>query len=165
MKIKHGTRLIGIDPGYGRIGWGIIEYQNNRWMHVAHGCIETTKKIPMPDRLEELYRELGSILVTYKPSIGAVEELFFVKNITTGIQVGQARGVILLVMKRLKMKIYEYTPLEIKQAVTGYGKAEKRQIQMLVQMQLGLKDRPRPDDAADALGVALTCATQLRFPR
>lgn len=156
-------RIIGIDPGFGRVGFGIIEKKGNSWRHVAHGCIETSAKDEFIDRLAEVYHELTHIIKKYKPTRGAVEELFFYKNVTTAINVGQARGVILLTLHTANLPVDEFTPLEVKQAVVGYGRAEKKQMQMMVQMQLGLKAIPKPDDAADALAVALAAAASLNF--
>lgn len=156
---KKQQRIIGIDPGFGRVGWGIIEGYGTQWTHVAHGCIETTSKQPFIKRLIEIDAALSDICVQYQPTLGAIEELFFYKNVTTAIDVGHARGVILLALAEQNMPLYEYTPLQIKQAITGYGRADKAQIQTMVQMQLALKKKIRPDDAADALAVALTCGT------
>jgi len=150
-------RILGIDPGFGRVGWGVIEGGGRDWVHVAHGCIETDSKKSFVVRLENISDVLNTIIEKYKPTHSGVEELFFVKNVITGIQVGQARGVILLSLIQAKIPIFEYTPSAIKLAVTGYGNADKRQVQKMIQMQLSLGDIPKPDDAADGLAVALTC--------
>ncbi|MBU0596688.1 crossover junction endodeoxyribonuclease RuvC [Patescibacteria group bacterium] len=156
-------RVLGIDPGYGRIGWGMVEKQNGNWVHVAHGCIETGAKDPFIDRLSELYRELEKIIKKYNPSCAGVEELFFFKNVKTAMKVGQARGVILLTLFQAGLEIYEFTPLQVKQALTGYGRAEKGQIQKMVSISLNLSCKGLQDDAADALAVAITCGASLRL--
>lgn len=162
LKTKS-ERILGIDPGYGRVGWGVVEKKGGDWVHVAHGCIETGAKDPFVDRLRELHLELDKIINSFKPNCSAVEELFFFKNQKTAIKVGEARGVILLTLVQAGLKTYEFTPLQIKQALTGYGRAEKGQMQKMVQVSLKLKDKPRPDDAADALAVAITCASSLKM--
>lgn len=151
-------RILGIDPGFGRIGWGVIEGSGRAWQRVAHGCIETSVKEPFLERLLELKKELEHIIYKYQPTGAAVEELYFAKNVKTAMKVGQARGVILLTLVQAGLKVDEFTPLEVKQAMTGYGRAEKRQVEKLVALELGWKEPIRPDDAADALAVALTCA-------
>lgn len=156
-------RILGIDPGFGRVGWGVVEKRGGDWVHVAHGCIETDASAAFVDRLKVIESELQSVLEQYAPTIAAVEELFFVKNVTTGINVGQARGVILLTLAHAGLPIHEHTPKEIKQAVTGYGSADKGQMQTMIKLQLQLKDVPKPDDAADALAVALTCGLGLKM--
>ncbi len=149
--------ILGIDPGFGRVGWGVIEGGGQDWVHVGHGCIETDSKKSFVERLKDISSELNIIIDQYNPTCSSVEELFFVKNVTTGIQVGQARGVILLSLIQANLPIFEYTPSAIKLAVTGYGNADKQQVQKMIQMQLSLRDVPKPDDAADGLAVALTC--------
>ncbi len=164
MNSKLATqRIIGIDPGFGRVGWGVIEGSGRDWVHVAHGCIETNAKESFVQRLKEISEVLNNIIEQYVPTHSAVEELFFVKNVTTGIQVGQARGVILLSLIQSDLPIFEYTPSAIKLAVTGYGNSDKQQIQKMVQMQLNLKNIPKPDDAADGLAVAMTCGFSERL--
>lgn len=148
-------RILGIDPGYGRVGWGVIEKRRNGFFHIAHGCIETSAKASFSQRLHHIHEVLLKIVERFEPSHAGVEELFFCKNVTTAIKVGQARGVILLTLEQQGLKVSEFTPLQIKQAVTGYGKAEKKQVQKMVQVQLNMKGRVTQDDAADALGVAL----------
>lgn len=162
MTKKQNKRIIGIDPGFGRVGWGIIEGSRSDWTHIAHGCIDTNSKKPFLERLESIYDELQKIIDTYKPQTSAVEELFFYKNVTTAMKVGQARGVILLTLRQAGLPVYEYTPLEIKQTTTGYGRADKQQMQRMIQMQLHLKNIPKPDDAADGLATALTCGLIIR---
>ncbi len=151
--------IIGIDPGFGRIGWGIIIQNGSDWQVVNYGCLETSMKDPFVDRLAELHLEIIKLIKKYKPTRMAVEDLFFFKNLKTAIKVGQARGVILLAGVENKLPIDEFTPLQVKQAITGYGRAEKCQMQKMVQMILGLKQPIKSDDAADALAVAL-CAGQ-----
>ena len=151
-------RILGIDPGFGRIGWGIIEGEKSQWRHVAHGCIETETKDPFLDRLLEIEAALKKIIADYRPTHSAVEELFFHTNVTTAMKVGQARGVILLTLVGAGVQVRECTPLQIKQTMTGYGRADKRQVKVMVQTELGLPAIPTPDDAADALAAALTGA-------
>lgn len=149
--------ILGIDPGYGRIGWGVIEGNKADWKHVAHGCIETSPKKSLAARLVEIEHELESIVETYKPEKVGIESLFFRKNVTTGLQVAHARGVMLLLFEKRNLKVAEIKPVEVKQAVTGQGNAEKRQVQLMVAMLLGLPKKQFQDDAADALAVALSC--------
>ena len=151
--------ILGIDPGFGRIGWGVIIQENSDWVVVNYGCIETSMKEQFVDRLAELHKEIVKVIKKYKPTRMAVEDLFFFKNLKTAIKVGQARGVILLAGVENKLKIDEFTPLQVKQAITGYGRAEKKQMQKMVQTILQLKQPIKSDDAADALAVAL-CARQ-----
>lgn len=156
-------RIIGIDPGYGRTGFGVIDYIGNRLKPVEYGCIETKPHTPMPDRLFDIYGAVKEVIATHKPDAMAVEQLFFSKNVTTGIDVAQARGVVLLAAREAGLPVGEYTPMQVKQSLAGYGKAEKKQIQEMVRMFLGLDKIPRPDDAADALAVAITHAHSAPF--
>jgi len=156
-------RILGIDPGFGRIGFGVIEKRGGEWAYVAHGCIETSAKKSFLERLEDLHLELTQVIQKYAPNFSAVEELFFAKNLKTAVNVGQARGVILLTLRQAGLPVDEFTPLQVKQAVTGYGNAEKRQVQKMVAMQLGMKDDKIQDDAADALAVALACGASLKM--
>ncbi|MFH1291937.1 MAG: crossover junction endodeoxyribonuclease RuvC [bacterium] len=151
--------ILGIDPGFGRIGWGVIIQEGKDWLPVNYGCIETDMKERFVDRLAELHKEVKKIIKKYKPTRMAVEDLFFFKNLKTAIKVGQARGVILLTGVENGLAIDEFTPLQVKQAITGYGRAEKKQMQKMVQAILSLKQPIESDDAADALAVAL-CAGQ-----
>lgn len=148
--------VLGIDPGTAITGYGFVE-ENKRGelRNVAHGVIETPSDLPMAERLLLLYQELTDLLLLYRPVSGAVEKLFFRRNVTTAISVGQARGVILLAMVQNGIEALEYTPMQIKQAVTGWGGAEKGQIQEMVRVLLDLPEIPKPDDAADALAVAI----------
>lgn len=158
-------RILGIDPGFGRIGFGVIEKasNNNDWQVVGYGCIETSVRDPFIDRLDELHQVLRKIIKKYNPTRAAVEDLFFYKNAKTAIKVGQARGVILLTLRQANLPIDEFTPLQIKQTVVGYGRAEKQQIQKMLQLTLNMKEKPKQDDAADALAVALTCGVSLKM--
>lgn len=152
------NRIIGIDPGTGRLGFGIIELKGKNTKLVDAGVITTDKRYSDSERLKIIYDDLTEIIESTKPSIISVEKLFFAKNVTTAMTVSQARGVVLLLAELNKLTIYEYTPLQIKQALTGYGRAEKYQIQNMVKMILGLSEVPKPDDCADALAAALVCA-------
>ena len=150
-------RILGIDPGLATVGWGVIDVERGKPNVVSYGVILTPKDKKLPERLSIIEEDLKAIISKYKPDEIALEELFFNTNITTGINVAQARGVILLTaVKACVGKLFEYTPLQIKQALTGYGRAEKRQIQEMTKTFLGLSKVPKPDDAADALAVALT---------
>jgi crossover junction endodeoxyribonuclease RuvC len=148
-------RIIGIDPGTAILGYGIIDYIGNQLKPVDYGCIRTEPNTEMPDRLGMLYDDLTKLIDSYKPDVMAVEELFFNRNVTTAITVGQARGIIILSGVKAKIPVYEYTPLQVKQAVCGYGRADKNQVQEMVKMFLNLKVIPKPDDAADALAVSI----------
>jgi len=149
-------RVIGIDPGTAIVGYGIIDFKDNKYEVVDYGCIYTHKDLPMPKRLLKISEDLSSILEKYKPDHMAVEELFYFKNNKTVISVGQARGVIILEGVRKDISLADYTPLQVKMGITGYGKAEKKQVQLMVQKVLKLKEIPKPDDAADALAIAVT---------
>lgn len=151
-------KILGIDPGYATIGYGVIEKINGKINPIAVGVIETPKTESIPVRLAMLDEQLDAIIKKFKPDAIAVEELFFNKNIKTAIGVAQARGVILLCSIKNCGHIYEYTPLQVKLALTGNGRAEKHQVQYMVKALLGLKEVPKPDDAADALAVAVTHA-------
>jgi crossover junction endodeoxyribonuclease RuvC len=148
--------VLGIDPGTATTGYGLVhENQDGSLEAIAYGVILTPTGLPMPQRLLELQRQLAELLLLHRPETSAVEKLFFQRNVRTAISVGQARGVILLCLAQAGLEVGEYTPLEIKQAVAGYGGAEKQQVQQMVRVLLGLPDIPRPDDAADALAVAI----------
>jgi crossover junction endodeoxyribonuclease RuvC len=155
--MKKERIIIGIDPGYGRVGYGVISVSNACATCISYGCIETLSALALPDRLHSIYNELSSLIKEVQPDCIAVEKLYFTKNVTTGIDVSQARGVILLTARLQGIPIFEFTPLQVKQAATGYGKADKAQLQKMVTLLLRLKKIPTPDDAADALAVAL-CA-------
>ncbi len=149
-------RILGIDPGTGIVGFGVIDRDGLKNSLVDAGVIRTPAHTPAHERLLTIYEDLKGIIDEHKPTVMVVEQLFFAKNVTTAMTVSQARGVILLVGEQMGLSIYEYTPLQIKQALTGYGRAEKAQIQEMVRLQLNLKETPKPDDAADALAAALT---------
>ena len=148
-------RILGIDPGYALVGVGAIEYIGNKYTAVKYGKIETFPKEDMSKRLETIFREMNVWLTETKPDVVAIEQLFFNTNTTTAIAVAQARGVILLSCQLQGVPVYEYTPLQVKQAVVGYGKAEKLQVQKMVKTILNLEKVPKPDDVADALAVAV----------
>ena len=151
------TLALGIDPGTATTGYGLVRLQpDGSLLAVKYGVITTPKNTPAAKRLEMLYHQMGELLREYKPETAAVEKLFFQRNITTAIAVGQARGVMLLSLAQAGLEVFEYTPNEIKQAVAGYGSAGKRQMQEMVRVLLGLESIPKPDDAADALAVAIT---------
>lgn len=148
-------RILGIDPGYAILGYGIIEMRGNRFKAIHYGAVTTDAKTDMPGRLKILYHSLMEIIVQYEPDVASVEELFFNTNAKTAILVGQARGVAVLACANSGLEIAEYTPLQIKQALIGYGRAEKKQVQLMVKTLLNLKDIPKPDDTADALAAAI----------
>lgn len=149
-------RLLGLDPGYGTLGFGIIEGDSNKSHLISYGAITTPKTERFPERLKYIGEQIVKLVDQYKPDEIAIEELFFQKNAKTAILVAEARGVILYVCECLNKPLYEYTPLQIKQSLTGYGRAEKKQIQEMVKLILKMPEIPKPDDAADALAVALT---------
>ena len=151
-------RVLGIDPGLATMGWGVIESDGYRDRLIQYGALITYPKDTFPTRLGSLYTGVKGLIETFKPDEIAFEELFFSKNITTGIQVAGARGVALAACQSYTDKLYEYTPMQIKQTITGYGNAEKKQMQQMVRMRLGLTEIPRPDDAADAVACAITHA-------
>jgi len=147
--------ILGIDPGTAIMGYGLIEKKGRNLSPVAYSCWRTGADLPMAVRLKQLYELLEALLLKYSPDVMAVEELFFNKNTTTALSVGQARGVVLLSAARNNIEVFEYTPLQVKQAVVGYGKADKQQIQYMVRALLALQECPKPDDTADALAVAI----------
>ena len=148
-------RILGIDPGYAIVGYGIIEYENGKLRPLDYGAIETPAGLPTVERLQRIEAQTSALVEEISPDEIAVEELFFNTNITTGIKVAQARGVILLACARHCDKLFEYTPLQIKSTVTGNGTAVKTQVQFMVRQLLRLKETPKPDDAADALAAAI----------
>lgn len=148
-------RILGIDPGYAILGWGIIDVIGNRFKVIDYGAVTTDAGTDMPLRLQHLYTQLMSIIREYRPGEAAVEELFFNNNAKTAIKVGQARGVALLACVNNDVEISEYTPLQIKQALVGYGRADKKQVQTMVKAILNLEEIPKPDDTADALAAAV----------
>jgi len=147
--------ILGIDPGLAIVGWGVIEYRNTRFQTVAYGAIRTPAGTRTEERLRMIYDSVKELIDTYHPDALAVEELFFNTNVTTGIRVAEARGIVLLCAEQAGIPVSEYTPMQVKQAVVGYGKAEKRQVISMVTMLLGLKKPPSPDDTADALAIAI----------
>jgi crossover junction endodeoxyribonuclease RuvC len=155
-------KIIGIDPGTGILGFGVIEAEGSKATLVDAGVIRTKVHQPLDERLVEIYNCLCEIVAETKPKIMVVEKLFFAQNVTTAISVSHARGVAMLAGKLAGLEIVEYTPLQIKQALTGYGRADKNQMQEMVKILLGLKETPKPDDCADALAAALMHATALR---
>lgn len=152
-------RILGIDPGFGIIGFGVIDKSNSGLEVVDYGVITTPKEMPFNERLKVIYDSMNALLDRYKPDEVSIEELYFNKNITTGIKVAEARGIILLTFQQHKLPIFEYTPQDIKMALTGQGRATKHQMQFMVKTILRLTKIPRPDDAADAVAVAL-CHSQ-----
>lgn len=151
-------RIIGIDPGTGILGFGIVDTEGNAYHFVTAGVIKTPAHTPLDERLEEIYDGLTQIIQETRPECMSIEKLFFARNVTTAMSVSHARGVAMLAGKKAKLPIHEYTPLQIKQSLTGYGKADKKQMQEMVRVNLGLKVIPKPDDAADALAAAITHA-------
>ena len=149
-------RVIGIDPGTGILGFGVINITRGRAKMITAGVITTPAHTPLPERLEEIYVGLTDIIKETQPDVMSVEKLFFTKNITTAISVAEARGVAILTGRQADLPIYEDTPNEIKKSITGYGAAKKLQVQEMVRIQLGLQEKPKPDDCADALAAALT---------
>lgn len=148
-------RILGVDPGLAKIGYALVDKQTNHFDVLEYGVIKTSADKEDIERLEIIHRNIDSLIKEFEPQQMAVEELFFNKNVKTAIAVGQARGVILLAGSQRGLKVAEYTPLQIKQAVVGYGRAEKKQVQQMVKSLLNLAEIPRPDDAADALAVSI----------
>ena len=154
--------VLGVDPGIAITGYGLVRRTGHHLENLAFGTVRTPAGTPLPVRLLSLYRELRQLIVDYQPEAVAVEELFFCKNARTAMIVGQARGVILLAAADAGLAVAEYTPLQVKQAVVGYGRAEKRQVQEMVRILLALRELPKPDDAADALAIAICHAHSYR---
>jgi len=155
-------RIIGIDPGTGILGFGVIEVIKGKMRLIDAGVVTTPAHTPLDVRLEDIYDSLMDIIAETKPDSMSIEKLFFSQNVTTGISVSHARGVAMLAGRKGGMPIAEYTPLQIKQTVTGYGKADKKQVQEMVRIQLGLVETPKPDDCADALAAAITHSLMTR---
>ncbi|MGB2787367.1 MAG: crossover junction endodeoxyribonuclease RuvC [Candidatus Saccharimonadaceae bacterium] len=149
-------RIIGIDPGTGILGFGVVDVVKNKTTLVTAGVIRTPAHTPLEERLVEIFNGLNEIIAETQPHAMSIEKLFFAQNVTTAISVSHARGVAMLAGKLAGMSIAEYTPLQIKQTITGYGKADKKQVQEMVRLQLNLTEVPKPDDAADALATAIT---------
>lgn len=149
-------RIIGIDPGTGILGFGVVEFNKNKMTLIDAGVISTPAHTPLDERLEDIFDNLTTIIAETKPDCMSIEKLFFAQNVTTAMSVSHARGVAMLAGRKAKLSIHEYTPQQIKQSLTGYGKADKKQIQEMVRIQLGLAKVPKPDDCADALAAAIT---------
>jgi crossover junction endodeoxyribonuclease RuvC len=153
---KNNTlRVLGIDPGTATVGWAVLEEKNGLMTPLDYGHISTSAKDPAPKRIKEISDDLEKIIKKYRTNEAAVEDIFFFKNLKTAVKVSEARGAILLTLEENKVKISSYTPLQVKQALTGYGRAEKKQIQIMVKTILNLKSIPKPDDTADAIAIAV----------
>lgn len=155
-------RIIGIDPGTGILGFGVIDVNKDKFSMVTAGVVRTPAHTPLDERLEDIYDSLTEIIQESKPDIMSIEKLFFARNVTTAISVSHARGVAMLTGRKANIPIVEYTPLQIKQTLTGYGRADKKQVQEMVRINLGLAGVPKPDDCADALAAAITHAVTKR---
>lgn len=147
--------ILGIDPGYAIIGWGVVEYEHSKFKVLGYGAITTNSNTPFPERLQIIYNDMCYIIQKYKPDAMSMEKLFYNSNQKTVIDVAQARGVITLSAQMHQLDIFEYTPLQVKQSVTGYGRAEKKQVMEMTKSILCLKEVPKPDDTADALAMAI----------
>lgn len=156
ISYTNDMRIIGIDPGTGILGFGVIEITNGKMKLIDAGVVTTPAHTPLDIRLEDIFDSLTDIIAETKPEVMSIETLFFAQNVTTAMSVSHARGVAMLAGRKGGMPIAEYTPLQIKQTVTGYGKAGKKQVQEMVRIQLGLTETPKPDDCADALAAAIT---------
>lgn len=150
-------RILGIDPGYAIVGFSVLDYENNKFKVVEYGQVNSKAGIAMPTRLKMIYDDITFIIEKYKPDVMAIEELFFANNAKTAINVAQARGALVLAGENFGCEVCEYTPLQVKQAVTGYGRADKNQVQQMVKLILKLDEIPKPDDVADAVAIAI-CA-------
>ncbi len=162
MLSKSPIKILGIDPGYAIVGFGTVSEINGRLTTSTYGAIRTPAKLPLADRLLMIHCELDALIKKLKPDAVGLEKLYFAKNAKTAMDVGQARGVILLTCMQHHLPVYEFTPLQVKQAVCGYGGADKAQVQKMVRALLGLKEIPKPDDTADALAVAIACMHSIR---
>ena len=151
-------KIIGIDPGYAILGWGIVKYENYKFVALDYGAILTSSEMKFSRRLTKIYESLKNVLKIHKPEYMSIEKLFFSSNKKTAIDVAQARGVILLAAQRLGVSVFEYAPVEVKKAISGYGRATKNQVISMVQLILNLKSIPKPDDVADALALAVAHA-------
>jgi len=149
------VRALGVDPGTATTGYGVVDQDGADISAVAYGCIVTSAAATLPERLLSIHQELGMLVDRYRPDVVAVEQLFFSKNVQTAFSVGQARGVVLLTVSQRGLTVYEYTPPQVKLATVGYGSATKEQMQLMIQRLLGLPSPPHPDDAADALAIAV----------
>ena len=148
-------RILGVDPGYAIVGCGVLDYAGNRFTVVDYRAVTTPAKMPFEKRLLSIYRDMSALIEEFHPDAMSIEELFFYHNVTTGIDVAQARGVILLAAAEAGLEPFEYTPMQVKQAVVGYGNAEKHQVMDMTKRILNLRELPRPDDVADALALAI----------
>jgi crossover junction endodeoxyribonuclease RuvC len=153
--------ILGIDPGFGRVGWGVIHQDGRLFTHIDHGVIETSPKLPFSQRLSTIYISICALAHKYKPKLAGIEQLFFSQNVTSAMHVSEARGVILLALQHAGVPIAECTPQAVKQALVGYGRADKTQMQRMVKILLKLKTIPTPDDAADAIAIAMTVAFEI----
>src|SRR5215207_6354248 len=162
MGRRGGRVILGIDPGTATMGWGVIRQEENRLSYVQHGAIITPSVWEMPRRLGRLFDGVTELVRGYRPETVAIEELFFNTNVSTAITVGQARGVAILAAYKAGIEVTEYTPLQVKQAITSYGRADKRQVQEMVRSLLNLREIPKPDDAADGLAIAIAHAFSSR---
>ena len=162
-KQSDTMRILGIDPGIAIVGYGVVDKEGNRYKTVAYDAVTTKAHTPLEDRLERVYNGVCEIIKEYKPDAMSIEELFFNNNAKTALTVGQARGVIILAAVQNHIPVYEYTPLQVKQALTGYGRASKTQIQQMMKSMLGLTEVPKPDDVADALAIAVCHGNSMRF--
>lgn len=147
--------VLGIDPGYAIVGYGVVEYNNNHFRAIEYGAVTTEAHTPFNERIEKIYDGVSALIAKYSPAALAVEKLFFNTNQKTAIDVAQARGAIVLAAQKAGVRIFEYTPLQVKQSVVGYGRAEKKQVQEMTRLMLNLDKIPKPDDAADALAMAI----------
>ncbi len=155
--------VLGIDPGIAIVGYGIIKYEGNKFCTIDYGAVTTSSSLELPDRLCIIYKEICELIELHKPDVIAIEELFFNTNVKTAIAVGHGRGVAILAGANAGIKVYEYTPLQVKQAVVGYGRATKSQVQQMIKAILCLDKIPKPDDVADALAIAVCHAHSARF--
>lgn len=147
--------ILGIDPGYAIVGYGILEYKGNRFRVIDYGAVTTAAGTPFPVRLQQIYDGITALICKYQPDVLSMEKVFYNNNAKTVIDVCQARGILLLAAQQHQMEIFEYTPLQVKQAVVGYGRAEKKQVQEMTRLILNLEKVPKPDDTADALAMAI----------
>ena len=158
-------RVLGLDPGTAIVGWGVVEAEGQDMTLLDYGTIRTPAKRPLAERVTQIYDQLNELLDRYRPDGVAIEQLFFARNVTTALPVAHARGVMLLAAHKRGIPLQEFKPVEIKKALTGYGKADKRQMQQMVRLLLGLDDIPRPDDAADAIATAICYHQTVRYVR
>ncbi|MBU0982145.1 crossover junction endodeoxyribonuclease RuvC [Patescibacteria group bacterium] len=156
-------RILGIDPGLATVGFAILDYFEEEKNLIEYGVITTSAKTPKTHRLKEIHNDISAILGEYKPDICAIEQIFFSKNVTTGIQVSESRGVILLALNEANVPLQEFSPSSLKRSLTGNGNADKQMIQKMVMLELKLQEIPKPDDAADALSLALALCSELRY--